>query len=40
MIKTAPRLWQRGLIVAFVLSCFGVLLYLTCGSRECRSERS
>jgi phospholipid/cholesterol/gamma-HCH transport system substrate-binding protein len=28
MIKTAPRLWQLGLMVAFVLSCFGVLLYL------------
>jgi phospholipid/cholesterol/gamma-HCH transport system substrate-binding protein len=28
MIKTAPRLWQLALMVAFVLSCFGVLLYL------------
>jgi phospholipid/cholesterol/gamma-HCH transport system substrate-binding protein len=28
MIKTAPRLGQLGLMCAFVLSCFGVLLYL------------
>jgi phospholipid/cholesterol/gamma-HCH transport system substrate-binding protein len=28
MIKTAPRLWQLALMAAFVLSCFGVLLYL------------
>jgi phospholipid/cholesterol/gamma-HCH transport system substrate-binding protein len=28
MIKTAPRIWQLALMVAFVLSCFGVLLYL------------
>jgi phospholipid/cholesterol/gamma-HCH transport system substrate-binding protein len=28
MIKTAPRVWQLGLMSAFVLSCFGVLLYL------------
>ncbi len=28
MIKQAPRPWQIALMVAFVLSCFGVLLYL------------
>jgi phospholipid/cholesterol/gamma-HCH transport system substrate-binding protein len=28
MIKTAPRVWQLGVMCAFVLSCFGVLLYL------------
>ena len=28
MIKQAPKLWQLLLMVAFVLSCFGVLLYL------------
>jgi phospholipid/cholesterol/gamma-HCH transport system substrate-binding protein len=28
VIKQAPRLWQLLLMAAFVLSCFGVLLYL------------
>lgn len=28
MIKQAPKLWQLLLMVGFVLSCFGVLLYL------------
>ncbi|MGH2763258.1 MAG: MlaD family protein [Thermoleophilaceae bacterium] len=28
MIKTRPRAWQIAVMVAFVLSCFGVLLYL------------
>ena len=28
LIKTAPRIWQVALMTAFVLSCFGVLLYL------------
>ncbi len=28
MIKQAPKLWQIASMVAFVLSCFGVLLYL------------